>query len=127
LFIFFTVYFMETQRLLAALRVKQRKSLADLAGPTGFSRTTILRAEQENAPLVWGETLDVIMQKGYGFSPDHPHYRKIVAAWTRDRLSHRSLRRPRGGALTVEERIAALPPAKRKKAEKALKELLDGM
>lgn len=118
---------METHRLLASLRKKQRKSLADLAGPAGLSRTTILRAEREDAPLVWGSTLDTILQVGYGFAVDHPQYRKITAAWTRDRLSHRSPRKRRGSGLTVEEKIAALPPAKRKKAQKALEELLKGL
>ena len=109
---------METHRLLAELRSKQQKSLADIATPAGISRVAVMRAEKPEHHLVRGPTLDAILRDGYGLSADHPTYKKIVAAWTRDRLH--PLKKP---ADELAAKVKNLTPEKRRALEKFLKRL----
>lgn len=104
--------------MLRHLQDTQGVSLRELAARTGLSKTAIHRAGIEGAPFVMLETLHLILVKGYRFSEDSPTYRKIYVQWGRDRIAPL-----REGAKTLQQKIAALSPEKKKALEKFLREM----
>lgn len=109
---------METQKLLRDLKETQGVSLRELSARTGLSKTAIHRAGIDGAPLVMLETLHILLTKGYRLAEDSPAYRRIYTQWGKDRITPLRER-----AQTLAEKVASLPPAKRKALEKFLREM----